>query len=69
MLAAFLGGGGLGLWFYANNVFECEISPDKEGKDERGDGAQRQETGVLVKLDNPRDFGGRGHRGEGFLLG
>lgn len=21
------------------------------------------------KLDNPRDFGGRGHRGEGFLLG
>lgn len=41
----------------------------KGGKDERGDGAQTQERGALIKLDNPRDFGGRGHRGEGFLLG
>lgn len=29
-------GGSSGLWCYANNVFECEFSPDKGGKDERG---------------------------------
>ena len=64
------------LWCYANNVCECEISPDKGGEQsraERGDGgARRQRRGVfLVRNWTTREtlVGVDSEARKGFLLG
>ena len=69
-------GGSSVLWCYANNVCECEISPDKGGEQsraERGDGgARRQRRGVfLVRNWTTREtlVGVDSEARKGFLLG
>jgi len=67
----FWGGGARVFGVMLITCLNVEISPDKEERGERGMVPGTQE-GVLVKkkkMDNPRDFSGRGLRAQGFLLG